>query len=93
MLNQVFARDGYRCVITGLIDRASMKSIAELRRENERLRSAPIGVIACHILNESTTRGIGASEAVVNEVCTVAESSISIRSPHPLPRHTTPLVL
>jgi len=70
-----------------------MKSIAELRRENEHLHSPPISVIACHILNESTTQGIGASEAVVNNVCTVAESSISIRSPHPLPRHATPLVL
>lgn len=94
MLAQALARDGFRCVITGFFDATSLQSNTELQRQKTEQGGVTIPITPCHILNESTTQGTGTNEkgTVVNKVCTIAESSISIRS-HPLPRHIIPLIL
>ena len=87
--DQVLARDGFRCMVTGMFDYASLKKSAELRSIHESLRGGmPITIETCHILNESTKQGIGTSDesAVVDKVCTIVESMI--HSPHLLPRRS-----
>ena len=55
MFNQVLARDGYRCIITGLYDRLSRSRCAELKD----LRGvASVSLEMAHIFNESTMQNI-----------------------------------
>ena len=71
--DQVLARDGFRCMVTGLFDDTSLNKSTELRSMHENLGGMPVTVETCHILNESTTQGIGTSEksTVANKVCTI----------------------
>jgi hypothetical protein len=79
MPDQALARDGYRCMLTGMFDRTSLKCNRELRQQCDDLPGATATTVqACHILNESTMRGIdptGASDVdtVTNKVCTFTE--------------------
>jgi len=93
MLNQALARDGFRCMITGMFDETSLKLSAELRRKHESLGGMPITVKTCHILSEST-QGVGTNgeRTTGNEVCIIAGPSIVMDSPHQLPRHIMPPV-
>ncbi|KAF9643148.1 hypothetical protein BDM02DRAFT_3104817 [Thelephora ganbajun] len=59
---KALARDGFRCMITGLFDVASLGHNVELQHENETLGGMPVAVETSHILNESTTQGVGTSE-------------------------------
>ncbi|KAF9645735.1 hypothetical protein BDM02DRAFT_3262713 [Thelephora ganbajun] len=59
---KALARDGFRCMITGLFDMTSLKHNAELQRRGETLGGMPIVVQASHILSESMTQGIGLNE-------------------------------
>jgi len=85
-LGQALARDGFRCAVTGAFDKTLIEHIPELQREQERLNASVVVIETSHIVNEPTTRGIGASErsAVMNMVCPVfespPESSFAIRS-------------
>ena len=58
MFDQALARDGYRCMITGMFDRGSLKRSAALRKIAESEGVNGVTIHACHILNESTTQGI-----------------------------------
>jgi len=82
-------------MITGLLDDKSLNDNTYLQREHQRVGGIPVTVFTCHILNESTTEGIGPGEksTLVNKVCTIPGSPITILSLHPLPRHITPLAL
>ncbi|KAH0827303.1 hypothetical protein J3R83DRAFT_3927, partial [Lanmaoa asiatica] len=56
--NQALARDGYRRMITGLFNVNSLLHCAELRAIAKRDHVMGVTVQTCHILNESTMRGI-----------------------------------
>jgi hypothetical protein len=73
MFNQALARDGYRCMVTGMPDGESLKKSVALRGMVERDGANGVSAHACYILNDSTTQGIdptGISEdsVVVNKV-------------------------
>ena len=74
ILDQVLARDGFRCVLTGMFDMETLTENSELDRVAEDLPDFPVStVIACHILNGSTTQGVdpsgdGEGGSVVNKV-------------------------
>jgi hypothetical protein len=56
MFNQVLARDGYQCMVTGMFDHNSLLCCAELA--NRATGSIRGTVQTCHILNESMMQGI-----------------------------------
>ncbi|KAF9643386.1 hypothetical protein BDM02DRAFT_3273075 [Thelephora ganbajun] len=66
---KALARDDFQCMITGSFDETSVKHNAELQAREKDLGGRPTVVEACHILSESTTQGVGASEesSVVNK--------------------------
>ena len=57
MFNQALARDGYRCMITGMIDETSLRHCADLRTIQKRGGTNAVTVQTAHILNESTMQG------------------------------------
>ncbi|KAF9646068.1 hypothetical protein BDM02DRAFT_3156687 [Thelephora ganbajun] len=59
---KALARDGFRCMIIGYFDKTSLKYSAELQRMEETLGGIPVHVQTSHILNESTTQGVGMGE-------------------------------
>lgn len=70
MFNQVLARDGYRCMITKLIDESSLDHCADLQVIQERDRIDAVTVETAHILNESTVQSTdpaGTSEDTAQE--------------------------
>ena len=76
-IGQVLARDGFRCMVTGMFDDTSMETNHELRKMCKDLKAANTTVEACHILKESTMRGIDPARGsekttVINKVCAVA---------------------
>ena len=58
MFNQALARDGYRCMITGIIDGNSFRHCADLRAIHERDGHVAVAIETAYILNESTMQGI-----------------------------------
>jgi len=56
MFDQALARDGYLCVITGIIDKNSFHDCTDL---NSSEGEALVTVETAHILSESTMQGIG----------------------------------
>jgi hypothetical protein len=86
-IGQALARDGFRCMVTGMFDGTSMKTNHELRKMCSDLNAFSTTVQASHILNESTMQDIdpaGGSEktTVINKVCAVAVPRI-LRCPLP----------
>ncbi|KAF9654326.1 hypothetical protein BDM02DRAFT_3106658 [Thelephora ganbajun] len=62
---KALARDDYRCILTGMFDRTSLRFSRELDQLRRGLDATFTTIQACHILNESTMQGIdptGASE-------------------------------
>jgi len=73
MFDQALARDGFRCIITGMINKKSLQSNAALRDIAKRDGASTAQVNACHILNESTMQGtdpagISGESAVTSKV-------------------------
>lgn len=69
MLDQALARDGFRCMITGLIDRTSYEHYAELKHQHS---DGYVTVKTCHILNELVVQGIDKDKITTRDkVCTV----------------------
>ncbi|KAG6375712.1 hypothetical protein JVT61DRAFT_3287 [Boletus reticuloceps] len=69
---RALARDGFRCMVTGMLDRSSVGGCQVLLDEAQREDINAVTVEAVHILNESTMQGIepeGISEdtAAVNK--------------------------
>ena len=62
MLDQAFARDGFRCMITGMLDTTSLKRSAELRCNKDLVGGVHVSVVTSHILNESMAQGTSISE-------------------------------
>jgi hypothetical protein len=92
----VLARDGYRCMITGLFDEESYKRCAELRTIARRDNVYKVVVQTSQILKESTMQGIdpaGTDEEgpMVNKVRFCPRCKVLRHSP--LSRHIMPLVL
>lgn len=58
VFNQTLARDGFRCMITGMFDAASLEKCAELQAMAQHDNAKLVRVQTCHILNESTMQGI-----------------------------------
>ena len=56
MINQVLARDGYRCVVTGMYNRSSLEHCQELARESGEAMALMLEM--GHIFNESTMQNI-----------------------------------
>jgi len=89
-------RDGFRCMLTGLYDETSLERNSELHEECVRLRGMPILLEACHILGESTLRGIDPENDeegdVRNKVCVATVPWVLRRLFHPRssPRRSTP---
>lgn len=54
MFNQVLARDGYSCVVTGILNQSSLSRCRELG-DHDKLA---LVIETAHILNESTTQGM-----------------------------------
>ena len=76
--DQALARDGFRCMVTGMFDDTSLNKSAELRSIHESLDGGmPITVETCHILNESTTQGIGTGDKSTVVNCRVLHNSFS----------------
>ena len=76
---QALARDGFRCMVTGLFDRTSMEKSPALKQLCVDLGATYTAVHARHILSESTMQGVdpaGDSEkaATVNKVCSIGVS-------------------
>lgn len=68
-LSQALARDGYRCMITGAIDRSSFTSNKALREISKRDGISVTWLEASHIFSESTAQGIDSAGAgTVNKV-------------------------
>jgi hypothetical protein len=87
MTAQALARDGFRCMVTGMFDYTSIRKSPELKKMCSDQKTTSATVQACHILNESTMQGIdpsGGSEktTVVNRVRAVAVSRV-LRYPPP----------
>jgi len=57
MFDQALARDGFRCIITSMINYMSFKRSAALRDIAERDQASTAIINACHILNSSTMQG------------------------------------
>ena len=73
IFDQALARDGFRCMITGMINRKSFESSAALRDVAKRDGASKTIINACHILNESTMQGtdpagISEDSSVINKV-------------------------
>jgi len=73
MFDQALARDGFRCIITGMINETSLESNAALRDILKRDGASMATINACHILNDSTMQGtdpagISGESAVTNKV-------------------------
>ena len=86
---QALARDGFRCMVTGLFDRTSMRQSRTLKQSCVDLGAASATVQACHILSESTMQGVdpaGDSEnaATVNKVCGIGVSCSLLPPPIPI---------
>jgi len=83
-------------MLTGLYDEPSLERNSELHQEYLRLRGMPVHLDACHILGESTMRGIDPENDeegdVRNKVCVVTGPWVlrRLRHPHPSPRRSTP---
>ena len=78
LLNQALARDGFRCVVTGVFDWPSIKCNTELKREClERLNAPAVDLTTSHIVNEPKTQGArtGWRGAMVNVVRPITRSS------------------
>ena len=93
--DQVLARDGYLCLLIGLFDGISVLRSHELREELIRIRTTTAPIAACHILSETTTKGVdptgGSTDSrVINKVCAVIFSSLHSRPPPPSPPPPTP---
>ena len=56
MINQVLARDDYRCVVTGMYNRSSLERCRELTRESG--KAVALTLEMGHIFNESTMQNI-----------------------------------
>ncbi|KAF8549144.1 hypothetical protein OG21DRAFT_1421787, partial [Imleria badia] len=54
---RALARDGYRCMITAMIDETSLRRCADLRTIRKRGGINAVTVQTAHILNESTMQG------------------------------------
>jgi len=62
---KALSRDGHRCLLTGNFNKQSTKNIKEVRDMCISLRAGTCIVAVCHILSESTMRGVdptGSSE-------------------------------
>ena len=73
MFDQALARDGFRCMITGMINQKSLESNAALRDIAKRDGANMVKVNACYNLNESAMQGtdpagISEESAVINKV-------------------------
>ena len=76
---QALVRDDFRCVVTGLFDRTSMRKNPVLKQLCDNLGAGSATIQACHILSESTMQSVdpaGDSEkaATVNKVCSIGVS-------------------
>lgn len=77
-LDQALARDGFRCVLTGMIDKTSLEMNKELVRTVQALHDPVISIVdVCHIVNESTMQGVdpsrdGKGDSVVNKVWAIS---------------------
>lgn len=58
MFNKALARDGFRCMVTGMLDRGSVRRCQPLLHESLRKGIRVIEVETAHILNEPTMQGI-----------------------------------
>jgi len=85
-LGQALARDGFRCVVTGAFDEASIERIPELQRKQERLNALVLFIKTSHIVNKSATRGAG---PVVNMFLSLLCHSFS---PTSQARHTAGVI-
>ena len=70
-------RDGFRCMLTGYFDRASVERSPALAQQCNDADCGVITVDACHILNEPTMQDIdhamvSENSAGTNKVCAVA---------------------
>ena len=75
ILEQAFARDGFRCALTGTFDKVSVRVNSEVAHELEAESDTfwRDTVIACHIVKESAMQGVdpsgdGEGGSGVNEV-------------------------
>ena len=57
MFDQALARDGFRCIITGMFDSGSLKKSEAMRDMAKRDGANGVVICPCHILSESTTQG------------------------------------
>ena len=65
LFNQALARDGYRCMITGMIDETSLGNCVDLQAIQEHDGTSDVTIQTAHILNEPTMQGtdpVGPSE-------------------------------
>lgn len=53
LFNQALARDGYRCMITGMIDETSLGNCVDLQAIQEHDGTSDVTIQTAHILNES----------------------------------------
>ncbi|KAF8445072.1 hypothetical protein L210DRAFT_3476143 [Boletus edulis BED1] len=79
------ARDGFRCMVTGMLNRSSVDGCPVLLDEAQREDINMVTVEAAHILNESTMHGIdpeGISEGfpAVNKTCYAAGAMALLES-------------
>ena len=95
ILDQVLARDGFRCVLTGTFNMANLEENSELARMAEASPNFGVStVVTCHILNESTMQGVdprgdGKGGSVVNKVWAIG-LPVSFHNLPLLPRHIMP---
>ena len=84
ILDQVLARDGFRCVLTGTFNKATLMENSELARTARTSPNFLINtVVTCHILNVSTMQGVdpsgdGKGGSVANKVWAIC---------HPVPSY------
>jgi len=57
MFDQALARDGFRCIITGMFDSGLLEKSAAMRDMSKRDGANGVVVRPCHILSESMTQG------------------------------------
>jgi len=79
MLGQALARDGYRCMLTGMFDDASLDLSHELRELRAQAGAVRSTIQACHILGESTMQNVdpaggGEQRATMHKVCAATVS-------------------
>ena len=72
ILDQALARDGFRCILTGMFDDVSLLANRGLAREAEASHNSMMSTVTtCYIVNESTMQDVdpsGDSGSVVNKV-------------------------